>query len=255
MLTEPMIMIRKFAALALAAATLQACAATDRLAHVGQPPPMTPLESPAALAGAGASQIPMPRYTAPQRQQASATNSLWNANSPTFFGDPRASREGDILTVNIAISDSAQLRNSTARSRTAQEGAGMPEMFGADLTQFFNDSINPASLASLSSNSSTQGDGSVNRTESISLTVAAIVVQVLPNRNLVIAGRQEVRVNNEVRELLITGIARPQDIGSDNTIDHTQIAEARISYGGRGHLTDMQRPRYGQEIFDILMPF
>lgn len=164
-------------------------------------------------------------------------------------------RVGDIVTVNIDISDSAQLQNSTNRSRTSAEDADLTEFFGADLTGFFNDAIDPSSLASLGSTSTTQGTGSVNRTESISLTVAALVTSVLPNGNLVIAGRQEVRVNNEVRELLITGIARPQDIASDNTIAHTQIAEARISYGGRGHLSDVQRPRYGQEIYDILMPF
>lgn len=247
-------MIRKLAILVIGAAALQACAATDRLSYVGQAPPMTPIENPAVLAGAGPSQIPMPVYATP-RQHTSQTNSLWNANSPTFFGDPRAARVGDILTVNIDISDSAQLQNSTNRSRASAEDAGLPEFFGADLTGFFNDAIDPSSLASMSSSSSLAGTGSVNRTESISLTVAAIVTQVLPNGNLVIAGRQEVRVNNEVRELLITGIARPQDIASDNTIAHSQVAEARISYGGRGHLSDVQRPRYGQEIYDLLMPF
>lgn len=247
-------MIRKFALLVIGAATLQACAATDRLSYVGQTPPMTPIENPATLAGTGPSQIPMPTYTAPQRHT-SQSNSLWNANSPTFFGDPRAARVGDILTVNIDISDRAQLQNSTNRSRTSAEDSDLTNLFGADLTGFFNDNIDPSSLTSLGSTSSLQGTGSVNRTETVSLTVAALVTQVLPNGNLVIAGRQEVRVNNEVRELLITGIARPQDIASDNTIAHTQIAEARISYGGRGHLSDVQRPRYGQELYDILMPF
>ncbi|MBO6765312.1 flagellar basal body L-ring protein FlgH [Maricaulis sp.] len=248
-------MIRKIAILIIGAATLQACAATDRLSYVGQTPPMTPIENPAVLAGAGPQQIPMPPVYATPRQHTSQTNSLWNANSPTFFGDPRAARVGDIVTVNIDISDRAQLQNSTNRTRSSAEDADLTQFFGADLTGFFNDNIDPSSLASLGSSSSSQGAGSVNRTESISLTVAALVTSVLPNGNLVIAGRQEVRVNNEVRELLITGIARPQDIASDNTIAHTQIAEARISYGGRGHLTDVQRPRYGQEIYDLLMPF
>ncbi len=247
-------MIRKFALLVIGAAALQACAATDRLSYVGQVPPMTPIENPAPLAGQGPSQIPMPTYMMPQ-QRTAASNSLWNANSPTFFGDPRAARIGDILTVNIDISDRAQLQNSTARSRASAEDSNLSSFLGADLTGFFNDNIDPSNLTEFGSNSSQTGSGSVNRTESISLTVAALVTQVLPNGNLVIAGRQEVRVNNEVRELLITGIARPQDIASDNTIAHTQIAEARISYGGRGHLSDMQRPRYGQELYDLLMPF
>ncbi|HCR67017.1 MAG TPA: flagellar biosynthesis protein FlgH, partial [Oceanicaulis sp.] len=103
--------------------------------------------------------------------------------------------------------------------------------------------------------SSTQGAGNINRSESISMTAAAIVVDVLWNGNLVIHGRQEVRINNEVRELLISGIVRPQDIAADNTIDHEQIAEARISYGGRGHITEMQRPPVGQELYNLLWPF
>jgi len=246
-------MIRKITTIVVAALALQACGATTRLSQVGQTPPMTPIENPASLAGAGPSQIPMPAM--PGRLPATQTNSLWSANSPTFFGDPRAARIGDILTVNIDISDSAQLNNSTSRSRTAAEDSDLTEFFGIDLTGFFNDNIDPSALTSLGSSSSTAGTGTVNRGESISLTIAAIVTQVLPNGNLVLAGRQEVRVNNEVRELLISGIARPQDIGSDNTISHTQIAEARISYGGRGHLSEVQRPSYGQELYNILMPF
>ena len=246
-------MIRKIAVIIITALALQACGATTRLSQVGQPPPMRPIENPAVLAGTGPSQIPMPIM--PGRLPATQTNSLWNANSPTFFGDPRAARIGDILTVNIDISDSAQINNTTSRSRTAAEDSDLTQFFGLDLTQFFNDNIDPSALTSLGSASSTSGTGTVNRGESISLTVAAIVTQVLPNGNLVLAGRQEVRVNNEVRELLISGIARPQDIGSDNTISHTQIAEARISYGGRGHISEVQRPSYGQELYNILMPF
>ncbi len=250
-------MLKRLALLILLGAGLQACATTDRLSYVGQPPPMSPIESPAHLVGTGASQIPMPMAQQPQAmaQLQRTTNSLWNANGPTFFGDPRASRIGDILTVNIDITDSAQLSNSTARNRTSAEDSDLSQLFGIDLTGFFNDNIDQTNLSSFGSTSSLSGDGSVNRTESISLTIAALVTQILPNGNLVIAGRQEVRVNNEVRELLISGIARPEDVGSDNTIDHTQIAEARISYGGRGHLSEFQRPSYGQEVYNILMPF
>jgi len=248
-------MFKKIALLIALGAGLQACATTDRLSYVGQTPPMTPIESPAQLVGTGASQIPMPISAPAPNQMRRTSNSLWNANGPAFFGDPRASRVGDILTVNINITDSAQLSNTTERSRTSSEDSDLTQLFGIDLTGFFNDNIDQSSLGSFGSTSSLSGDGSVNRTESISLTVAALVTQVLPNGNLVIAGRQEVRVNNEVRELLISGIARPEDVGSDNTISHTQIAEARISYGGRGHLSDVQRPSYGQEIYNILMPF
>ena len=112
-----------------------------------------------------------------------------------------------------------------------------------------------STLASTNSVSSNCGSGDIDRSEAVELTVAAVVTQILPNGNLVIAGRQEVRINYEVRELLVSGIARPEDITSDNTIKHTQIAEARISYGGRGHLSEVQKPRYGQELYEVLFPF
>ena len=117
------------------------------------------------------------------------------------------------------------------------------------------EAVSPGSLVDLDSNSSSQGTGSVNRDETINLRIAALVTQVLPNGNLVIAGRQEVRVNYEVRQLQVAGMIRPEDITSTNTVSYDQIAEARVSYGGRGHISDVQQPRYGQQLYDIIFPF
>lgn len=117
------------------------------------------------------------------------------------------------------------------------------------------EAVTPGDLADINSSKSTKGDGTVVRDEVITLTVAAIVTQVLPNGNLVLRGRQEIRVNFEVRELWITGVVRPEDISSTNTIDYSKMAEARVVYGGRGVLTDMQQPRYGVQLFDIIYPF
>ena len=258
----------RFAALLLASLALTACAAKDRLAYVGQPPPLSPMENEAAMRGAGladphaarhpqAHQLAQLQAIAAAHQASAGMNSLWRSNSHTFFGDPRAARVGDILTVNIDIADRAQVSNQTNRSRTTAEDSDLTNFLGGEaaLGQFFNDAIDPSALTSFGSTSSTQGAGSVNRSETISMTAAAIVVEVLWNGNMVIHGRQEVRINNEVRELLISGIVRPQDIDAANTIDHSQIAEARISYGGRGHISEMQRPPIGQEIYNLLWPF
>ena len=184
-------------------------------------------------------------------------NSLWRPGAKAFFRDQRAARVGDILTVNVQISDNANVANTTSRSRSASEDADITNLFGLEnqLTKVFDDGIVPAATLGLGSSSSLDGEGTVNRAETINLTVAALIIQVLPNGNLVIQGRQEVRVNFEVRELTVAGIVRPEDISAANTISHTQIAEARISYGGRGQITDMQQPRYGQQLVDIIAPF
>lgn len=277
-------MIRPVLSLLAAGLLASACSTATRLAEVGSTPGLTPIENPALFAGSPHGQSPAyyppqsaqgPDYPQPQQQpvyppayppasaysaasyEATPTNSLWAPGARTFFGDPRASRPGDILTVNINISDSAQLRNTTNRSRAASENSNLTNFLGGEaaLSSFFNDAIDPASLTSFGSTGSHNGTGLVNRQETINLSVAAVVAQTLPNGNLAITGRQEVRINNEVRELLISGVVRPEDIASDNTIRHTQIAEARISYGGRGHISDVQRPRLGQEIYDIIWPF
>jgi flagellar L-ring protein precursor FlgH len=186
------------------------------------------------------------------------SNSLWRQGARAFFKDQRANRVGDILTVVINIDDQASFNNETERRRENSEDSDVTNLFGLETQlekKLLPESFNPAAALSLGSTSRSKGIGTVDRAEELSLTVAAIVTQVLPNGNLVIQGRQEVRVNFEVRELLIAGVVRPEDITATNQIQHTQIAEARISYGGRGQLTDVQQPRYGQQVLDILFPF
>src|SRR5690606_8678170 len=184
-------------------------------------------------------------------------NSLWRSGSRAFFRDQRAARVGDILTVLIDITDSAKVDNTTKRSRANAENAGLNNLAGYEsyLKKVFPGAVDNTSLADMESTSSSAGAGSVDRKEQVELTIAAVVTDVLPNGNMVIAGRQQVRVNYEVRDLLVTGIVRPEDISSINTIQHSQIAEARISYGGEGQISDVQQPRYGQQLFDIVMPF
>lgn len=241
-------------AVAVAAASLAACNAGQRLSEVGGPPRMSQIENPVETKTYRPVSMPMPT---PQQVEP-GTNSLWRPGARAFFEDQRAGDVGDILTVLINIEgDRASLSNSTSRARGANESAGLPAFLGfeSQLGAFLPDEVQPDNLIGAESESGTTGTGTIRRSETIETKLAAVVTQVLPNGNLVVAGRQEVRVNNELRELAVTGVVRPQDISSGNTILLEKIAEARISYGGRGTLSDVQQPRYGQQIFDIIFPF
>jgi flagellar L-ring protein precursor FlgH len=162
-----------------------------------------------------------------------------------------------LVSPTLAAFSLTSCANTTSRSTTASENANATNLLGFEtrLKGVLPDAVDPSSLVKLGSVSTNTGTGTVDRSDSISLTVAAVVTQVLPNGNLVIQGQQEARVNNEVRELVVSGVVRPEDIANTNTIRHTQIADARISYGGQGQITDVQQPRYGQQFFDIVWPF
>jgi flagellar L-ring protein precursor FlgH len=191
----------------------------------------------------------------PPTQVASySPNSLWRSGSRAFFKDQRAHIVGDILTVMVNFTDKAAIANETQRSRTNKEDSGIDNFFGKSKVPILNAAV-PTRIFTGDSTASSDGKGSVARSEALQTSVAAVVTQVLPNGNLVVEGKQEIRVNFEIRELIVAGIVRPEDIQSDNTIDSSKIAQARIAYGGRGQITDVQQPRYGQQVLDILLPF
>jgi flagellar L-ring protein FlgH len=233
---------------------LAGCGVSERLAEVGRAPALSPIENPVERPGYRPVSLPMPAAVVePER----APNSLWRPGARAFFRDQRARGVGDVLTVEVTISDEASLKNETSRSRRNSEDFGMGGLFGLQnvLTDILPQPVDAGRLVDLDSATGSTGRGNVQRTESIKLNVAAVVMQTLPNGNLVIQGRQEVRVNFEVRELLVVGVVRPEDITPQNTISHDKIAELRVAYGGRGHITDVQQPRYGQQVLDIILPF
>jgi flagellar L-ring protein FlgH len=244
---------RRVVTLICAGTMLTACGAADRLANVGKPPALSTIEDPTAQPGYKPVRMPMP----PVEHASFAPNSLWRTGARGFFKDQRARQVGDLVTVRVRVTDRAQLENQTSRSRKNGETLGLPRLGGleTDLKKFLPNESDPENLISGSSNGSSQGQGSIRRSEQLTTNVAAVVTQVLPNGNLVIEGKQEIRVNFEVRELIVAGVVRPEDIESDNMVDSTKIAQARIAYGGRGQITDVQQPRYGQQVMDIILPF
>jgi len=232
------------------AALAAGCSSIERLRLLGDQPPLSAINNPAAAPGYKPVQMPMP---APQ-PAVYQPNSLWRTGSRAFFKDQRAHQIGDILTITVNINDQANWQNETQRSRKNSEDSGIDNFFGKPKVPIMNTPV-PTRIFTGDSNSSSDGKGSIDRQEQLFTNVAAVVTQVLPNGNLVVEGKQEVRVNFEIRELVVAGIVRPEDIQSDNTIDSTKIAEARIAYGGRGQITDVQQPRYGQQVLDVLLPF
>ena len=230
---------------------LAGCGAAERLQNVGRAPPLSAIENPTTKQGYVPVQMPMPDPV----QAHYNSNSLWRSGARSFFKDQRAKGIGDILTVQVSITDSAEFENETSRSRSGTEKLGATGAIGNSITKILPTGTDNAALVAAKSDATSKGAGSAKRSEELTTNVAAVVTQLLPNGNMVIEGRQEIRVNFEVRELIVAGVVRPEDIESDNTIQSSKIAEARIAYGGRGQLTDVQQPRYGQQVLDIVLPF
>jgi flagellar L-ring protein precursor FlgH len=235
----------------LAFLPLAACGSVGSALDAARTPQFSPVAYPAPVL-AHSQPVLMEVATQP-----STANSLWKAGARAFFKDQRASRVGDILTVNIDIDDSAQMSSATARNRSNNMNAGVTDLLGLEssLGKILPGGFNPQNAIGFGGGSNSSGNGSVNRSEAIRLTVAAVVSHVLPNGNLVIQGRQEVRTNGELRELTVAGIVRPEDITAANTVRHEQIAEARISYGGRGSISQTQKTPAGQAILEKITPF
>jgi flagellar L-ring protein precursor FlgH len=245
--------------LGLALLTGAGCA---RLDHLGRPPTLNPVgasEDGGRLTTADlARRLPTP---SPPPALPTQPGSLWQTGSQNFFNDNRASRVGDILTVLISINEQAQFKNQTSRDRSNSEALGATSFFGLEkrlakvLPNGGGEPVDPSSLVDLSSGTTSKGNGSSQRSEQVQMKMAAIITAILPNGNFVLNGSQQVRVNYELRDLQIAGIVRPQDITAENTVTYDKIAEARIAYGGRGQLFDLQQPRYGQQVLDMVLPF
>ncbi len=245
---------QKIALMLLMGSMLGGCNTWSRLSTIGKEPDLTPIENPVAQTDYRPVSLPMPQ----QPDQSTGANSLWAKGASGFFKDQRASKVGDIITVNISAKDTATLKNKTEQTRdTNSDTVNVANFFGFEdyAKDYLPDAVDPANLVNVDSDHDITGEGKIDRSETIDMTMAGIVTQVLPNGNLVIEGSQEIRVNYELRQLTVKGVIRRADITSDNSIDSSKIAELRVSYGGRGTISDVQEPRYGRQLIDILSPF
>lgn len=226
----------------------------DRLNNVGAEPALAKIENPTEAPNYQPVSMPMPE----ENMTYASSNSLWRKGSSGFFKDQRAAKIGDLITVNVSAKDAAIMENETEQNRdNNKDSMGINAMAGFEnkVSDVLPNGNDMTSLIDITSNREISGDGKIDRKEKIDMTLAATVTQVLPNGNLVIEGTQEIRVNYELRQLSVKGIVRRADISSNNTIESNKIAELRVSYGGKGIISDVQQPRYGRQYLDILAPF
>jgi flagellar L-ring protein precursor FlgH len=245
------VVLLRCALLSTVAVMCASCSTFEQLQHLGETPKLSPVSNPTTEPGYKPVQMPMPT---PQPAVYNP-NSLWRNGSRAFFNDQRAHQVGDILTVKVNINDTAEFQDQTQLTRSTTEDSNISNFIGANTIANPAKAVLPGSLLAADGNTQMQGNGTINRQDQLVTNVAAVVTQVLPNGNLVIEGKQEIRLNQEMRELLIAGIARPEDIDSDNTIELPKIAEARVAYGGKGTLTNIQTQPWGQQVTSVALPF
>lgn len=228
---------------------LTGCMGAETLSELGHLPRMTRTADPTLAPDYRPVTMPTPPLQAPPTE----VGSLWRPGSRAFFKDQRAAQAGDLLTVKIQVADTANVTNNTTASGSGAEAFGIPSFFG--LKGGIMSHLTSADALQTNSSSSNNGAGTIRRIDTVTLTLGGVITQVLPNGNFVVVARQEVRVNGELRQIMVSGVVRPQDISEDNIVTHDRIAEARISYGGRGQLSQYQQPRYGQKVLDSVLPF
>ena len=245
------VMLLRCALLSSVALASASCSTIEQLKHLGETPPLSPVSNPVSEPGYKPVQMPMPT---PQPASYNP-NSLWRNGSRAFFNDQRAHQIGDILTVKVNINDTAEFQGQTQLQRSTTEDSAITNFIGANTIANPAKAVLPGSLLTADGNTQMSGNGTINRQDQLVTNVAAVVTQVLPNGNLVIEGKQEVRLNSEKRVLLVAGVARPEDIESDNTIMLPKIAEARVAYGGKGTVTNIQTAPWGQQVTNVVLPF
>ena len=242
----------RYALLGLTLTILSGCNLATRLSEIGDGPEVSQIQNPMARRGYTPVSLPMPTPIIVEDNP----NSLWRAGARAFFKDHRAKAVGDIVTVKIDLDDKAEMDNSTERERADTEDTDLTKFLGLELelAKKLPQGIG-TTTTSFGAAHKTKGDGAIERAEEIEVKIAAVVTQILPNGALVLVGRQEILINAELRELYVTGVVRPSDIDSDNTVSQDYIAEMRLAYGGRGTLSQLQQPRWGMQIWDVIFPF
>lgn len=238
----------------LSGCVLSGCSGlATRLSNVGDPPNISQVQNPTLVGGYRPVSMPMPDPE-PSR---SNMNSLWQTGSRAFFKDQRANRVGDVITVLVDLQDKSKVDSNNTYNRSAAHKSNLAKFFGFEskFTSIFPKEVDPTSLTDTSSNSQKTGRGLLDRKDTLSLKIGATIIQILPNGNLVIQGRQEILFETELRVVEVKGVIRREDVSSNNTIPYEKISEARIAYGGRGDVSDVGAVPWAQQTLNRVMPW
>ena len=184
-----------------------------------------------------------------------SSGSIWQASSSGVTEDFKARRRGDIITIVITETSSASKEAKTDTSRDTSMSASIPNLMGLEKIGMLKNSMDLSNLINAKAASTYAGAGSTSRQEDLRATITARVIEVLPNGNLQIEGRRNIRVNEEDQEIILEGTVRPRDVGQNNTVNSIYVADAKISYSGRGIISDRQSPGWLMNIIDKVWPF
>jgi len=183
------------------------------------------------------------------------TGSLW-AEASSLFTDAKARRVGDLLTILVLEKASATRQLGTKKSRASSRKTELKAGFGyLTALKAKGHSFDPSAGLDIADAKTFDGSGSTNNSDTLIASVTAVVTRVFPNGNMEVIGRRQVTINHQPQELTFTGIVRPVDIGPDNIIPSSKVAQAVISYGGGGELATVAHEGWLSRALDQIWPF
>ena len=222
--------------------------------------------APATKQAAPAPQMTPPVAKAPP--PADNPGSIYSQSQPTFlFDDTRARRIGDILTVNIVDTSKSDLKAETKNDRTASNELGVQNYFSnknvaGNLSGQLggpnfgmNGLIGSDPIVKTNTAQKFQSKGETKRESAVTASIGARIVNILPGGVMQVEGARQTRVNDENQIIVIRGLVRPIDIGPNNTVLSTMLADCQIEYYGEGDLADRQKSGWLTRILDNVWPF
>jgi flagellar L-ring protein precursor FlgH len=200
---------------------------------------------------------PDPRYDAPMPEPRATLDEDggFTYGGGSLFSRRRAREVGDQVTIRIVHATQADSSANTALKRGSETSGSVSALFGIETALASIPGGGPSLSLGASTTNDFDGTGATTRSGTLLATLTARVVEILPNGQLVVAGRQAVKINNEVEYLALTGVLDPRAIASDSSVSSTALADVRIEYSGQGVVAGKQRPGWLTRALDIVTPF